>query len=105
MEFIILFKYAEDEDYYYPVQAGRGVVPNESYDKVLPVEEHVAYQFHKIFFQNGKLQVKKEYKDDFMDEKEYFNYLDEYENEDSFGGTGALIKEEDAKPKITKVEF
>ena len=105
MEYIILFKYDENSQIYLPVQAGRGVVPNDSFDKVLPVQEHVAFQFEKLYFSDGSLKVREEFKENFMDESEYAKFKRETESEDTFGGTGSIIKEVDAKPKIVEVEI
>lgn len=105
MEYIILFKYDEDSKIYLPIQAGRGVVPNDSFDKVLPVQEHVAFQFEKLYFSDGSLKVREEFKENFMDASEYVKYKSETESEDTFGGAGSIIKEKDAKPKLVEVEM
>ena len=105
MEYIILFKYDEDSQIYLPVQAGRGVVPNDTFDKVLPVQEHVAFQFEKLYFSDGSLKVREDFKEDFMNASEYAKYKSETESEDTFGGVGAIIKEKDTKPKIVEVEI
>lgn len=105
MEYVIMFRYNESDSTYYPVQSGRGVVPNAIYDKVLPVEEHVSYQMHKVIFKDGKLTVLPEWKNDFMSKEQFDDYMAKHQNEKNYGGVGALIREEDIKPKITKVEM
>lgn len=87
---IIVFVHNDAEGYHEPVQAGYGLVPNGKFDKVLPVQEHVAYQMEKVIYKDGKLQVKEEFKESWMDEARFKQYMAEKQNENNYGGTGAL---------------
>lgn len=40
------------------VEAGKNIVINQQYDKVLPVREHVARQVDKLFFDGEKLKLR-----------------------------------------------
>ena len=56
-------------------QAGYNVVPTVQLDAVLPVREHVAKQFDKLEYVDGKLRVKKG--ETLMSEEEYKKYESE----------------------------
>lgn len=52
----ICYVYYDGE--YQWVEAGRNIVLNGQFDKVLPVREHVARQVDKLFFDGEKLKLK-----------------------------------------------
>lgn len=62
-----------DGDYQW-ADAGKNLVINGQYDKVLPVREHVARQVDKLFFDGEKLKLKDGetlLSKDQLDKKEY----------------------------------
>ena len=40
------------------VEAGKNIIANGQYDKVIPVREHVARQVDKLFFDGEKLKLR-----------------------------------------------
>lgn len=55
---LIFFRYDETADSYYPIQAGKDIVPTDVIDKVVPVERHISRQFEKVYYKDGKLKVR-----------------------------------------------
>ena len=56
MVWIIAYRLIDGE--YERVLNGSNIVINQQVDKVLPVEEHVARQAHKLIYDGEKLRVK-----------------------------------------------
>lgn len=76
--------------------AGKNIVINGQYDKVIPVREHVARQVDKLFFDGEKLKLRDGetlLSKDQLDKQEYENDL----------ANGLVIPEQ--KNEIVEVEF
>lgn len=84
-----------DGDYQW-ADAGKNLVINGQYDKVLPVREHVARQVDKLFFDGEKLKLREGetlLSKDQLDKQEYENDL----------ANGLVIPEQ--PNEIVEVEF